>query len=457
MLTPRFYVLALFVPALLILAEWLPFLAAVAGVYGLGLLWLLWLDRRSAGTVDQFRVGRRHDSKLSLGAPNRITIWVESRAERPVALTIRDEPPLLFSIKADEDGQGHTQIEGAALLSATVPARESAELSYTVRPVKRGDFAFGNLNLRWGSPINLYTRQATIPAAAAVKVYPNLYEIKKYDLLARRDQLAEMGIHNVRLRGEGTAFESLRDYTPDDPYRSINWKATARRGKPISTDYEPERSQRVLVALDIGRMMRSPIRIEEPDGITWNMAKIDFVINSVLLFTYVATLRGDEVGLLVFADQVQQFLAPLGGSAQFHKILETMYALESQTVEANYVNAINYLRTRNRKRALVTLFTDLSGARASAALMRSVPTLAPRHLPMVVTIRDPALGDEAHQPPNSSDTVYRRAVAEQLIEERLQLMDTLRQRGVLTLDVPAQKLTMAVVSRYLELKSRLLI
>lgn len=453
MLTSRFYVLALFVPALLIMANWLPFLVPVALVYGLGLLWLLWLDRRYAGNVDQFRVERLHDQKLSLGILNRINIRLESGALRPVSVLIRDEPPLLFHVdKTDNNGT-----EGVALLSVILPVRESVNLSYSVRPVKRGDFTFGNLNLRWNSPINLYMRQATIPAIANVKVYPNLYEIKKYDLLAKRDQLAEMGIHTVRQRGEGTAFESLRDYTPDDPYRSINWKATARRGKPISTEYEPEHSQRVLIALDIGRMMRSPIRVQEPDGIIWNMAKVDFVINSVLLFSYVATLRGDEVGLLVFADHVQQYLAPAGGKSQFHKILEMMYSLESQTVEANYTEAISYLRAHNRKRAFITIFTDLSGSRASDTLVRFVPTLAPRHLPMVVTIRDPALSEEAQQRPDSSDTVYRRAVAEQLIDERRYLMNTLQQRRVLTLDVPAEKLTMAVVSRYLELKSRLMI
>ncbi len=449
MLTSRFYVLALFTPALLILAEWLPFLKPVALLYGAGLLWLLWLDRRYAGGVDQFHIERVHDSKLSLGAANRIRIRIKSRAPRPVSLSIRDEIPLLFNVD--------TGVEGAALLKTILPAHGRTELRYSVRPVKRGDFTFGDLNLRWNSPINLYTRQATVPAEVQVKVYPNLHEIKKYDLLARRDQLAEMGIHDIRMRGEGTTFESLRDYTPDDPYRSINWKATARRGKPISTDYEPERSQRVLIALDIGRMMRSPIRVEEPDGITWNMAKVDFVINSVLLFAYVATLRRDEVGLLVFADHVQQYLATAGGKSQFHKILEAMYALQSQSVEADYAEAINYLRVRNRKRALVTIFTDLSGSRASDALAHYVPMLAPRHLPMVVTIRDPALSEEAQQRPDSSDTVYRRAVAEQLIDERQHLMETLKQRGVLTLDVPAEKLTMAVVSRYLELKSRLMI
>ncbi len=444
MLTPRFLALAVFGPALLILSALLPQLVPAAVVYMLGLLLLLLLDRRAAGQPAQFIVERHHDNKLSLGASNPITIRIESRAQRPVRITARDEAPLLF-VGSDADNTTHTQ---------SVYPRTPTEMTYYVRPVRRGDFRFGDITVRYNSPLGLYTRQATVPAANDVKVYPNLYEIRKYDLLVRRDQLAEMGLRNVRMRGEGSSFESLREYSQGDPYKIINWKATARRGKPISTDFEPERSQRVLIMLDVGRMMRSPIRVDDPDGVSWNMAKIDFVLNSVLLFSYVATLKGDQVGMLVFADRVQQFIAPSAGRGQFQKLLEAMYGLQSEPVEADYGRALAFMRTQSKKRSLVVLFTDLSGLRSSEALTTHVPRLIPRHLPIVVTIRDPALDDETRQPLTSSEAVYRRAVAEQLIDERRLLLDTVKRRGVLTLDVAAENLTMAVVNEYLKLKAR---
>ncbi|HEX2906942.1 MAG TPA: DUF58 domain-containing protein, partial [Phototrophicaceae bacterium] len=326
-----------------------------------------------------------------------------------------------------------------------------------VRPVQRGDFAFGDLNLRWLGPLRLFVRQAVVKAAAPVKVYPNIYEIRRYELLVRRDQLAEMGLRNVRLRSEGTEFESLRDYMPDDPYRAINWKATARRGKPISTDYEPERNQRILIMLDVGRMMRSAIRVDDNSGLAWNMAKVDFIINSTLLLSYVARRKGDKVGLLVVADRVKQFVPPGPGSAHFQKILEVMYGLGSEPVEADYGQAVQYLRSRQKKRALVVMFTDLSGARASETLLAHLPLLAPQHLPLLVTIRDPVLDQEAHQPPVDSAAVYRRAVAEQLVDERRVLLENLRRRGVLTLDVDAAHLSAQVVNRYLQLKAKTLI
>jgi len=444
MLTTRFLIFALLCPVMLIASVALPFLTPVAILYGLGLIGFAWVDRQQAGAIDRFRIVREHDDKLSLGVQNRIAIRVSSRADYRITMIIRDEPPDLF-VGAD-----------SATRSGTIAPGETVTFEYTVRPLRRGDFEFGNLNLRWKGPLGFYTRQAVVEADEPIQVYPNLHEIRKYDLLVRRDQLTEMGLRNVRLRGEGTAFESLRDYTPDDPYRSINWKATARRGKPISTDYEPERSQRVIAMLDVGRMMRSPIRVDDPDGVSWNMAKVDFVINSVLLFSYVATLKGDQVGLMVFADRVEQFIAPGNGRGHFQKLLEAMYALESQPVEADYGRALNYLSVHNKKRSLVVLFTDLSGARASESLLLNLPRLAPRHVPLLVTIRDPVLDQEAGQRPTDSDAVYRRAVAEQLIDERRLLLDHLHQRGVLTIDVDAEHLTMAVVNRYLQLKTRVL-
>jgi uncharacterized protein (DUF58 family) len=444
-LTNRFFVAGLICPALLVLGEFLPFLTPISVIYGVGLMALAWLDWRSAGTIEQFRIRREHDQKLSLGVQNRIVIQIESRAVRAIPVTVRDEPPVMF-VGAD-----------LATRSVTIPPHEMVELDYSLRPPQRGDYAFGDLNVRWVGPLGFVVRQAVVKADEPIKVYPNLHDIRKYDLLARRDQLAEMGLRNVRQRGEGSAFESLRDYTPDDPYRIINWKATARRGKPISTDYEPERSQRVMIALDTGRMMRSPIRVDDPGGVSWNMAKVDFVINSVLLFAYVATLKGDQVGLLVFADQVQQYITPEAGRGQFQKLLEAMYALVSQPVEADYGRALTFLSSHNKKRSLTVVFTDLSGARASEALIQYMPRLAPRHLPMLVTIRDPALNAEAGQFPASSEALYRRAVAEQMIDERRLLLNQLQQRGVLTLDTAAEHLTMDVVNRYLALKAKMLL
>ncbi|HVU12023.1 MAG TPA: hypothetical protein VHD90_12135, partial [Phototrophicaceae bacterium] len=177
----------------------------------------------------------------------------------------------------------------------------------------------------------------------------------------------------------------------------------------------------------------------------------------ILLLSYVASRTSDQVGLLVFADQVKQFIAPAPGGAHFQRLLEAMYALQSEPVEADYQSSISYLKAHFKKRAFVIMFTDLSGARASEALLAHMPRLAPQHLPLLVTIRDPILDQEADQFPTSSEAVYRRAVAEQLIDERRLLLNRLQRQGVFTLDVDAQHLSTDVINRYLELKKRVFV
>jgi len=187
------------------------------------------------------------------------------------------------------------------------------------------------------------------------------------------------------------------------------------------------------------------------------LARIDYAVNAVLMLAYVATLHGDKVGLLTFADQVEVYLAPRQGKGQFYRMLELLYAVESQPVEPDYGRALAYLAARQKKRALVVCFTDLTGGPASRALLAGLVPVQQRHLALVVTLSDPGILALARQPPHDSAAVYERAVAGRLLEQRRVTLESLRQAGVLTLDVPADRLTVAVVNRYLELKARTMI
>jgi uncharacterized protein (DUF58 family) len=252
-----------------------------------------------------------------------------------------------------------------------------------------------------------------------------------------------------RRYGEGTEFERLREYVPDDEYRRIDWKATARRNKPITREFQTERSQNIMAVIDAGRMMRSPVG---------DMAILDYVVNAVLLFTFVAVRRGDKVGLLTFADDVGMYLTPHQGKGQFYKMLEALYGVQSQPVESNYARGLSFLSVRNKRRSLVVLFTDLSGGLPShQALLTHLTALYPRHLPLCVTVSDPALTNTATLRPHNSESVYERAVAEQMLDDRQRLIESLTRRGAMVLDVPAEKLTAAVINKYLELKGRALI
>lgn len=433
-LTPR--ALWLLLPAALLLAAgawwgWAALLALLwVVVWGAAML----ADWRMTPDVAAWNLSRHHDERLSLAAPNRIAVHIQRRGRGPeLPVWLRDDFPAAFAL----EDSGHI------LTGNSVPGQPLV-LHYTVRPPRRGDYHFGDLHLRWRSTLGLLLRQASFAATAPVKVYPNLVDVRKYDLLLRRNRLWEMGLRATRLHGRGNEFERLRDYSPDDDYRRINWQATARRGKPISVEYETERSQTVIALLDTGRMMRSPVG---------DVAKLDYAINAVLLLGYVAAQKGDRVGLLAFDDAPHTWITPRSGKAQFHRLLAQLYAVESHPVEPDYTAAVAYVATKQAKRSLVLLFSDLTGALYTQTLVGQLAHLQRRHLVLLVTLRDPTVQAMARQEVEDSATLYRRTVAERLLEERQMTLEQLQRQGVLTLDVPADELSIAVINRYLELKA----
>lgn len=433
MLSNRGVLLLLLLTPLLAMATWVPAMQVVALVYGLLVLALLFFDWwRAQPVTDRFEVSRIHDDKLSLGVDNPIKIQVRNRSLHPVVFWVRDEPPDVFRVSI-------------RVLAGTAVSHHTWTDTYYVHPLRRGDYTFHDLNLRWLGPLELVIRQGTIPLTESVKVYPNLLDVRRYDLLLRRNRLQELGLRSTRQFGEGNEFERLREYLPDDEYRRIDWKATARRNRPVTIEYQTERSQNVVCLLDIGRMMQSPVD---------QIAKLDYVVNAVLLLGYVASGKGDKVGLMTFADDVVQYLTPRQGRGQFYRMLELLYAVEPQPVEPNYRRALSYLAAKQRKRSLVIIFTDLSGGLTMQSLEAHVVLLAKHSLPLVVTINDPEVVMAAQQPPTDSLSVYQRAAAAQLLDERQVTLDHLRQQGVLTLDVPANQLSIAVINRYLALKAK---
>lgn len=437
-LTVRALGLLLLTVPLLGAAFYAPFWGWLALIWFVLVIALLLADWRLTPRAAAWTLVRSHDDRLSLATENRIQISVRlHQGARPLQVWLRDEPPLSFALAPAEQ-----------ILTGQVIPGQVQQFSYQVRPPRRGDYRFGNLHLRWESILGLLRCQAGFPATEPVKVYPNLVDVKKYDLLLRKNRLWELGLRTTRVLGSGAEFERLRDYLPDDEYRRINWKATARRNKPISVEYETERSQNIIALLDVGRMMRSPVG---------DVAKLDYAINAVLLLAFVAAQKGDKLGLLVFSDTVQTWLAPRGGKGQFHRMLEQLYAVEGQPVEPDYQVAFGYFAAKQSKRSLVLVFTDLTGSISTETLVAQMSRLRSRHLPLLVTVRDPTVQRLANQPVVDSTSLYQRTIAEQVLDERRLLLERLQQQGVLTLDVAADELSMAVINRYLALKARLLL
>jgi uncharacterized protein (DUF58 family) len=240
-------------------------------------------------------------------------------------------------------------------------------------------------------------------------------------------------------------FESLKEWVPGEDTRTIDWKATARRGKVMARQYEDERRQQVLLVIDAGRMLTADI-----DG----RPRLESVVEAALHLAHSAVEHDDNIGLMVFADEVQQFLAPARGQRALRAVLDALATVEGKLVEPNYPAAFAYMAVRNRKRALTVLFTDVIDRTASEALVAQIGTLRPRHLPLAVTLRDPSLERLATVRPGTAESAFERAAAEELLQSREAALAEMRSRGVLVLDVAPGGASAAVVEQYNRLKRR---
>src|SRR5579884_170519 len=288
-------------------------------------------------TAGRLLVRRERPARFSLGADNPVGITVENPGRRAIRMQLRDELPPDFEAEP-------------ALLDLQVAGRAESRVSYRAVPTERGNFRFGNIALRCRGPLGLAWADRTAEAGETVVVYPNLLEVRRYEALVRTTLVRSGGYRSRRLPGAGREFSHYRDYTPDDDYRHVSWKATARRHKPITAVFESEHSQDILFALDVGRTMAARVG---------TLTKLDHAINAVLMLTHVSQTFQDNLGLLVFSHTVHLYLPPAKGRAQHARFLQALYSVKPELCYVNCREAFSHLIAKHPKRALTMVFTDL--------------------------------------------------------------------------------------------------
>ncbi len=387
---------------------------------------LLVVDSRRAPGPERVSIERQADRLFSVGAPNRVVLRVT--APRGARLLIRDDvpPAMAGSVRFLE-------------------VRGAAESGYTLTPHTRGDAGFGHAHVRSTGPWGLATRDFAGARPQTVRVDADISAVSLYEALARRGQLQELGMRTVRRRGDGTEFERVREAVPDDPQRVINWRATARTGRLMATELAPERDQPVIACLDHGRLM----------GVgAGQLTKFDHAVNAALLLLHVVLRTGDRAGLVAFADSVTATVEPRPGAAQLRRLLDALGPLRPGEVESDHGAALTEVRARQRRRALVAIFTDVVDRDQAAALIVQCQLLRRRHLVLVITVRDPAVTDIARTSPSDAAAVYGRAIAVGIEAARAEALRLLRAGRVDVIDADARSLSPRLVNRYLELKRR---
>ncbi|MFN2570396.1 MAG: DUF58 domain-containing protein [Gemmatimonadales bacterium] len=427
---------ALQVAALLALlaaaAFWAPWGLDVMLIADGVLIVLIWIDARLAQTVV---VAREPLPALSVGRTGEVTYRWTNPSPRRARLEVRELRPEIL---------GGTQPPRAVRIPPGQVTRESV----AVVPLGRGRETGGTGGFVVDSvgPLGLGRHRRRLPLPWDVVVYPPLVSVRLRASVAEALRRREIGSKPIRQLGEGRLFESMREWVPGDDLRHIDWKATARRGKVITRQYEAERRQQVLLVLDTGRLMTADVAA--------GVARLDFAVQAALELAYAAAQYDDNVGIMTFADGVQHFVAPERGRTGVRRILDVLAEVQPKLVEPDYPGAFRYLAARNRKRALTVLFTDVIDRFASDALVANVATLRPRHLPLAVTLRNPELDAVAVQRPVTPRDAFRKAAAEELLHAREEALGHMRRAGVLVIDVTPERAAQAVVAKYLDLKRR---
>jgi len=408
---------------LLVDAAWLLVLAIDAG-------------RVWAAPSDAVVLARETPSAFSLGRQLPVTWRWTSRLPWRARVQVAESLPDTLAMPGE--GRRELQLEpGGALVER-----------HLVTPRARGKGGTGAVHLRFSSPWGLASRGMLLQVPWAVTIYPTLARGMLRALPTQAQRRREAGLRNVRRLGEGRVFESLREWVPGDDSRTLDWKATARRGKPMVRQYEDERRQQVLLVIDCGRLMTVEHR---------GRSRLEYVVDAALQLSHAALERDDNIGLLTFSDTVHQYLAPARGRRALRGVLDALAVVKGYMVEPDYPQAFAWLAQKHRRRALTVVFTDVIDRSASDALLAQLGTLRPRHLPLAVALRDPSLDEVATGRPESVDAAFARAAAEELLQSREVALTEMRARGIIVLDVAPARAAEAVVEQYHQLKRRALL
>lgn len=431
--TKLFYLLIAAGLILLSLSWGRPMLRWAALAYDVALIALAIFDARRSQLPKGVRITREFSGRFAVGAQTEVHINVQNAQPHAISLFLKDEYPP--QMKLSDLREAKLRVDG----------QSSAALVYGLTPPKRGRFEFGQIVVRFLSRFNLVWCETRIGEPTAVKVYPNMRRAREAELKALGARSLVASHRKTLWRGEGREFESLRDYVRGDELRHISWSATARRGKLTTRQYQIERDQTILIAIDGGRLMTA--RIEQE-------TKLDSAVHAALALMSAAARAGDNAGLLVFGRRIKSFLPPGRGHDHIEAALEALYSVEPEMIEPSYSHAFEYIAANSKRRSLVILLTDLVDEEGSKELLTSLRLLRPRHLPLVVTIADRDLRAVVSTAPENARDLFTQSVAEEIMTLRETALRLVESQGGLALDVTAAALAPAILEKYLQVKER---
>jgi uncharacterized protein (DUF58 family) len=432
-LTLRFFMLGGIIVAVFI------FSYSFSVLYNAGILMLLFLTAAViADIISVFNnrvilnATRRTSSVFSLGSENNVLLEIDNKYNYPVTVKVIDEIPFQFQ-------ERNFQYE----LKFTQP--ETQKINYHLRPVLRGEYRFGKIHIYIRSVIGLVERRISHNSEKLVKVYPSIAEMKNMELLAFPEISHFTGVKKIRRLGHSYEFEQIKNYETGDDIRSINWKATGRRGNLMVNHYEDEKAQQVYCIIDKSRAMKMPFN---------NLSLLDYAINSSLAISKIALHKHDKAGLITFSDRLETRLSADGNPAQMKRILEVLYNEQEKKCEANYEALYLGIRNQVKGRSLLFLYTNFESYYAMERVLPVLRKINRSHLLVVIFFENSEIIDFTAEKVVDVEGIYNQTIAQKFLEEKMKIIYELKQFGIQSLYTRPEHLSVNTVNKYLELKAR---
>lgn len=370
--------------------------------------------------------------KLSNGDDNPIELSIQNDYNFTTDLLLIDEMPFQYQKR---DFEINTQLK----------KHDQKKITYTLRPLERGEYYFGSLNIYVNSPIGLVTRRFQFAKDKMVPNYPSFLQLRKYMLLAFSNKLFEYGIKKIRRIGHTMEFEQIKDYVNGDDIRNINWKATAKRNQLMVNQFQDERSQPIYSVIDKGRSMKMPFE---------GLSLLDYAINATLVISNVALKKQDKAGMFTFARKIENKVVAERRPSQMNKILETLYNVNTDYSESDFSRLYIDIKRNITQRALLLLYTNFETLDALHRQLPYLKAIAENHLLVVVFFENTELQQLTNIEAHNTFDIFQRTIAEKFIYEKKLIVNELQKQGIQSILTAPEHLTINTINKYLEIKAR---
>ena len=378
---------------------------------------------------------RNLPDKFSNSDENQVAIFLENNYAIPVFLSIVDELPIQFQ-KRDFEYTTHLK------------AFENETFQYAIIPFERGLYFFGNINVYASTSLKIFARKYQFDNEKKVAVYPSYIQMKKYEFLAMSNQLTEFGLKKIRRIGHTMEFEKIKNYIAGDDVRTINWKATAKRGALMINQYQDEKSQPIYSIIDTTRAMKMPFE---------KLKLLDYAINATLAFSNIALLKNDKVGMMTFAEKVDNVVAARNKKTNLSILNEVLYNVNTEFNDADFGFLNGMIKRKINQRSLLILYTNFEHISALKRQLPYLKSIAKKHLLVTVFFENTALDAIIKERADDLQGIYYKTIAEKFSYEKRLIVKELEKSGVHSILTKPSLLSVNVINKYLEFKSKGLI